>query len=230
MALIIDRMPKARSEGSGYERVLGDAQLAKLISATHATTIAAGSELEKLIMEKAPTIESLDAYLGLATPPDGVFLAQKRQIQKSVILGGTGSDPDFVIFEKNSREQKCRIVELKDGDQFDTKKAAGEWHSLNQFLVTISRKIQFKTSAHVCFFHATDRQAVVDGFKRKIEIEDALTGRELCAILGVDYDAITAFRKKHQFKNFDFFIREIWAVPSVRDRITSLFLSGSGSQ
>lgn len=209
-------MAKARAEGSGYERVLGDAKLGQLVSATHATTISAGTELEKLIAEQANKLSDLDRFLQATPYPHGTFLATKTQVRTSNVIGGTSKDPDFVIFDVRPNTQRCLVVELKEGDQFDTKKAAGEWEALEHFVTAVARQIQFTVSPHVCFFYATDRQQVVDGFKRVLGAADALTGREFCDLLGVNYDDIVEYRRNHQRENFAFFLETLFRIPSVR--------------
>jgi hypothetical protein len=44
---------------------------------------------------------------------------------------GSEHEPDFLAFYPLTRN--CYIVEVKDGDQFDTKKAAGERQMLENF-------------------------------------------------------------------------------------------------
>ena len=60
------------------------------------------------------------------------------------------------------------LIELKDGDTFDTKKAAGERASLYSFMTAIAQNIQFRTSIHLCCFHRNTREEIVAGFKKKI--------------------------------------------------------------
>lgn len=222
MALIEDRYKKARMKGSGHERLFGVPQLARLTSATHAAIIASGNELEKLILDQASTLEDVDEYLNLEDVPQGTFIVPKKQIKRSVVLNTPQTEPDFLIFKRDANRFNCYVIELKDGDQFDTKKSAGEWRSLNDFMNHIARLVQFRTSSHVCFFHADTREEVVDGFKKKIGLEDALTGRELCKIIDVDYESILEHRREHQPKNFDFFVREFLSIPEVQEKIREI--------
>ena len=77
MALIRNR--QGRTDG-GYTRVFGDAQLGGLISRVHGTSIAAGNELEKLIIERADIIEDVDGFLQRDIYPEGAFVATKAAI------------------------------------------------------------------------------------------------------------------------------------------------------
>jgi hypothetical protein len=84
---------------------------------------------------------------------------------------------------------------LKDGDTFDTKKAAGERESLHRFMVAIAPHIRFSMSIHFCCFNRHKREDIVQGFKKKITLEEALTGPEFCRLLGLDYESVTANEK-----------------------------------
>lgn len=123
MALL--KETKGREEG-GYTRLFGDVQLGRLLSRVQSAVIRAGSELEKSIIDLANCVDDVDAFLNADIVPEGVFVAPKRQLKKSKILNYAGVEPDFVVLERVKKKQHCYLVELKDGDNFDTKKAAGE--------------------------------------------------------------------------------------------------------
>ena len=120
--------------GGGYERLFGDEELGLLISKVQSAVISSGTELEKLIRCKVQTIEALDEFIEAEIMPDGIFLADKKQIKKSERSCNFGSEPDFIIFRRRENQQRCHIVELKDGDNFDTKKAAAERRSMHDFI------------------------------------------------------------------------------------------------
>ena len=102
---------------------------------------------------------------------------------------------------------------------FDTKKAAGERESMHRFVNVIAPVVRFTITVHFCSFNQDDRQAIVNGFKRKITLEEAMTGREFCTLLGIDYDEILQIRQEHQVVNFRDFIRELLTMPSTRVEI-----------
>ena len=62
------------------------------------------------------------------------------------------------------------IIELKEGYLFDTKKAAGEKLSLQNFENTIAKKIPFATSIHLCCFNCEDKTLIMQGLKQKFTI------------------------------------------------------------
>lgn len=95
---------------------------------------------------------------------------------------------DIAIFDHPKRQ--VSIIELKDGDTFDTKKASGELESMSSFAGWISRKIGYDASYFFCSFNQDDKEAIVRGAKGRFGIEHAMTGRELCDILTIDYDVL----------------------------------------
>ena len=82
MALIQDS-PGRRN--GGYERLFGHAELGLLASKVQGAVISAGTELERLIRRQAACIDDLDAFLAQDQMPEGVFLADKKQLKKSQI-------------------------------------------------------------------------------------------------------------------------------------------------
>ena len=213
MALL--KETKGRDEG-GYTRLFGDAKLGRLLSRVQSAVIRAGAELEQVIINLANTIDDADAFLEADIIQEGMFVVPKKVLKKSKLLNYAGVEPDFVVFKREGRLQQCYLIELKDGDTFDTKKAAGERASLHSFMTAIAQNIQFRTSIHFCCFHRNTREEIVAGFKKKIRLDEAMTGREFCELLKVDYDAVLAKRKEHQVDNLKFFVDELVQIPAVQ--------------
>lgn len=189
MAKIVDS--KGRSDAnSGYSRLFGNQQLGQLISRVQAAVIRTGNELEHIIENETPVNRktSLDAvlsYHGDIFPSDVQVVFQPRMPRES---GKPGITVDIAIFDHPKRQ--VSIIELKDGDTFDTKKASGELESMSSFAGWISRKIGYDASYFFCSFNQDDKEAIVRGAKGRFGIEHAMTGRELCDILTIDYDVL----------------------------------------
>jgi hypothetical protein len=90
---------------------------------------------------------------------------------------------------------------------------------MNRFMIAISPHIQFSTSIHFCCFHRRARAEIVKGFKRKITENEAMTGREFCDLLGINYDAIITRRMEHQRRNIDCFIDTLLEIPAVLEAL-----------
>ena len=214
----IDAGKPGRRDG-GYARMFDDADLGALISRIHATSIRAGSELEHIIEREAEAnqtrIPDLDRFL--ANGVDGVFIADKRTIRAARRIDFPGAEPDYLIFVRRGNRRLCYVVELKDGDQFDTKKSSGEVDSLTRFSTTVGSTLSYETAIRVCSFNQDDKEAIVTGFKRTIDESLVWTGREFCDLLGFDYDAIVEERRADATANRRFLAQQLLNIPAMRD-------------
>lgn len=184
------RNARPKNVSGSYERIFDNAELGALISKVQSAVIASGTELEKMISDLVSNIDALDAFLEQEIMPDGVWLARKRQIKQSDTLDFAGAEPDFMVFKRRQGVQTCHIVELKDGHVFDTKKASAERQAMHRFIEHNAQHIQYRFQAHFCAFNQDDRNIIWEGFKKRIALSEAMTGREFCELLEIDYDAI----------------------------------------
>jgi len=225
MARIRNRLTKTST--GNYTRLFGNQKLGELISKIQGTIIANGSELEKIINElirqDGRIVDDFDKTINTDIIYDNVYLVPKKVLKKSEAIDFTGQEPDFVILKSEKYRRHCYIIELKDGDNFDTKKAASEKLSLQKFESYISTKIQYTTSIHVCCFNQSDKSKIVAGFKNKISINEAMTGEEFCKLLKIDYSNILSSREPDQMDNLEYFIEELLNIDIVREKIYARF-------
>lgn len=220
MALIANQK-KGRTDG-GYTRLFGNEILGSLISQVQAAVISSGSELEKIILEFAKdkicdalTLEDfLDNKL-----QSGTFIITKKLFKERLKdLLNTTNEPDFMIIFID--DNNIFILELKDGDTFDTKKVAGEVKSLKEtkrLLQTFlkRKKIkpknanQYEILLKFVSFNQDDKQRIILGLKNLITEDMAMTGREFCDVLKISFEDILALRKKDQQDNIRFFKEQI---------------------
>ena len=215
MAKIRESNPKNRS--GSYDRLFGNEKLGELISKVQSASIRAGNELEKLIKERIDVVDDLDEFLQMDAIPEGIFLVTKSVIKKSQ-LHINGSEPDFIIF----KQQHCYIVELKDGHVFDTKKVDGERASLYGFAERNAQKLRDNISVYFCAFNQKDHHVIWDGFKRMIEFEEIMTGREFCELLEIDYDEIVEIRSRDTEDNTRYFLEELLRIPEIERTIIDI--------
>ncbi len=220
MARLSDANP--RNTSGSYVRLFGNEALGELASKIQSTVISSGSELEAMIVAAVPDIPDLDAFLEQEIMPDGVLLASKRQIKRSQTLSFAGSEPDFMVFKRRAGAQTCHIIELKDGHVFDTKKADAERQAMRRFIERNAQHIQYRVRAHFCAFNQEDRQAIWEGFKRRIDLDEAMTGREFCELLEIDYDDIVQARRADCADNVEFLLSELVKIEPVRHRLLEL--------
>ena len=215
---IQDMQPRTTS--GGYERVFNNQKLGDLITKIQATVISNGTELERMVLSQSNVIDDVDAFLDDVTygrQPEGVFVAPKKCVKKSWRTL-PNIEPDILIFivEKN---RICKIVELKDGYMFDTKKVKGEKENLETFAEKFGSKIPFVTEWYICCFNENDKTTIKEGLKNEFDETHILTGREFCEILNIDYDSIIEQRKNDGIENLHFFISEMLAIDNVADII-----------
>ena len=213
----IDESNPGRRDG-GYARLFNDPDIGALVSRVHATSIRAGTELEHIIRRESlangTAIEDLDRFLSNGV--DGVFIADKSTIKKSTRIQFPSAEPDYLVFVRDGSKRSCFVLEIKDGDQFDTKKSSGEVSNLTAFSTNVGSTLPYSTAIRVCSFNQNDKQAIVIGFKQAIDESMVWTGREFCALLGFDYDAIVNERKTDAEDNRRFLVEQMLSVPSLR--------------
>lgn len=220
MAKIRDRNPKDPS--GGYERLFGIPELGALITKVHSASISAGRELERMIRDRVEPIEDLDEFLRRGLGPDSVSLATEKEIKRCTELDTSESIPDFIIFEQQGSHQHCRIVELKDGHVFDAKKVDGERSAMQKFIERNSSRLPDEISIYFCAFNQDDYEAILRGFKQRINIEEAMTGREFCKLLGIDYDELVEIRSQDTEDNTRYFIEELLLIPKIKQIIQEI--------
>ena len=206
---------------SGYTRLFGIAPLGNLMSRVQGAVIASGTELENLIWARVNRIDDIDAFFAstIHSTDDRIYVARKDQIKRSKTINSK-YEPDFVAFNPFTRH--CYIIEVKDGDQFDTKKSNSEHVTLHNFNNDISQALPYATSIHLCCFNVRTREEIYHGLKGKFSRDEVLTGRELCALFGIDYDEIVNVRQADQKTNLEYFITELLKIVDVRKMIVRL--------
>ena len=220
MARLRDSNP--REVSGGYERVFGIPTLGHLMSRVHSTAISFGTELERMVVKRVAPIDDLDRFLQSEIMPEGVYLAPKAQVKKCETLNFPQGEPDFLVFKRRKGKQECFVIELKDGHVFDTKKASAERRAMHSFVERNAQHLQYRVHCHFCAFNQSSRDAIVRGFKDKITREEAMTGREFCKLLELDYDEIVNARQVDQPGNVDFFLRELLCIDEAKTIISRL--------
>ncbi len=224
----LQETPFTRSATGAYYRCFGHEGLEKLLSRVQSLIVKNGYELENMVLKRMRHIDDLDAFLQIEIMNEGVQVAPKKLIKKSKIIQFGGNEPDFMIFKREKGKQRCYIVELKESQNFDTKSAAMEHQSMHQFISRNAQSLPYTVSAHFCAFNAPDRATIVKGFKNKISVDEALTGKEFCDLFGLDYDEIIHTRKSDRKANIAYFLSELIKNEDIAIELKKM-LSGQGS-
>lgn len=213
MALI--EKAEGREDG-GYTRLFGVKALGHLVSRIQATVISSGTELENLIWERCPhKIGDLDGFIEktLHEKREGIWIARKKQIKDSKRINSQ-YEPDFLGF--NLMQKLCYVIEIKDGDAFDTKKSAGEHQMLRNFINDISSALPFSFQMYLCSFNSASKKDIHIGLKGKFAMEEIMTGAELCLLFGINYDDIIKIRTSDQQKNLEYFVATLLRIDLIR--------------
>lgn len=197
MALIRDSKGRRDDETpSGYERLFGDRKLGMLISKVQSAVISTGNELEKTLANKIKNTK-------------GISICNINKEDR--ILKKAKGDHDLNIDCVINKGGNIYLIEIKDGDTFDTKKVAGELESLKlakSFL--IKKKIPAENILiKFCSFNATSHEQIERGAKGLLEKGMAMTGKELCVLLGINFEEIVEERKSQQKENLNYFYEEL---------------------
>jgi len=203
---------RANETDSGYERILGNKQLGLLISKVQSAVISTGSELERFLASKLPK----DTDISIAK------INKEKRVFKDAKTDSTGKKHKLEIDCVIKTNSHIMLIEIKDGDTFDTKKVAGEVQSLNfakEYISKVYNIPKEKISMHYCSFNARDHEQIVRGAKGLLGECKAMTGKEICDLLGLSFDKLVQERKADQKDNFDFFVEELKKIPEVMERL-----------
>ena len=207
---------EVKESSGGYDRIFGLPALGRLISRVQSAVISSGTELERIITSQVINIDDLDSFLMQDHMPDGVFIAPKKLVKNCQTLKFPEGEPDFMVFKRREGKQECYVVELKDGHVFDTKKASAEHSAIHSFIERNAQYLQYRVSCYFCCFNQDSREDIVKGFKGKIDESEAITGREFCELLELDYDYIVQIRKQDQPANVLYFLQELVKISEIR--------------
>ena len=222
---------KGRKDGnSGYTRVFNNEPLGTLLSKVQATVISNGSELERLILGRTNNVTDLDLFIKdaeIGNIEDGVYVCNKKTLKKSSFtvfdpVSKKGIEPDLLIFQVQ-KQRICKVIELKDGDTFDTKKTQGEKEHLETFTKEFGSQIPFSAKFYICCFNQDDKKIIQEGMKNVFTQDQILTGREFCNILNIDYDEILNIRKKDAVENMDYFVQELIKIPEIKELLNKYY-------
>lgn len=211
---------------SGYTRLFGNPELGNLMSKIQGAVIASGTELEKLIWERVKQIDDFDDFISHFVKENrtGVWVAKKSQVKTSKYIN-THYEPDFLAFDLI--RHICYVIEVKDGDQFDTKKSHGESVVLHEFANSIKYALPIEFQIRICCFNAQTKNEIYNGLKHQFSLGEILTGQELCELLEINFLDIITTRYKDQEVNIQYFIKELMAIALIKEIILTELRQGS---
>jgi hypothetical protein len=207
MALISNARGRGEDETpSGYERLFGNRQLGMLMSKVQSAVISTGNELEGILASKLENIHGISI---------------QKINKENRVFKGIKDGHDIIIDCVIEKDKKFMLIEIKDGDTFDTKKVAGEVESLltaKEHLIKTHKLKDSDVLVFYCTFNATSHEQIERGAKGLLPKSSAMTGREFCKLVGLDFDKIVQERKKDQEENLNYFISELKKIPEITSK------------
>lgn len=224
MAKISNAKPKTTS--GNYEKIINNRELSELITKAQSTVISLGTDLEKKVVAaaKKPKL-NIDDFIDILHEGQidvGVYLFTKLDVKYSE-YAIKKKEPDFIIFDIRNNGNTCYIIELKAGDNFDTKKSASEREQLIDFASEFSKKIKCYTEFRICCFNQNDKEAIVAGLKNKFNIDEVLTGKEFCEWIGISYEDIQTAIEKDAVENTEWLVDKIAKIAMVQNKVYNKF-------
>ena len=208
-------------KGGGYTRLFDHERLGELTSKVHSAVIRSGVELENTISDIAETkstlIYDLDKFLAAISTANGTWIASKSAIKRCNSAEFKGSPPDFIVFDCD--QKVGYVVELKDGDTFDTKHIDSEINSFENLIECLEPETDYEFMINFCAFNQNDRQRIIEGFKNKISENQTMTGPEFCNLLDIDYEEIVTQRKVDSRENVVQFVSELIEIDDIREML-----------
>ena len=206
MTCLSDATMKKKHKTSGsYGRLFDDEKIGLVMSDVQSTAIRNGNELEKLIERYSNPLTN-DATCDLIdeiksrTIQDGTYLLSKNSY-RSTAIAIPNHEPDYLIVQAHDANVKIFVVEMKDGDDFDTKKSNGELETLTACKDFIENYFEISADYALCCFNQKSRLNIVRGLKNRFDEAHVMTGNEFCELVGIEYEAIIDERKSDAADN-----------------------------
>tara|TARA_Y100000114_G_scaffold87201_1_gene80659 strand:+ start:206 stop:871 length:666 start_codon:yes stop_codon:yes gene_type:complete len=198
---------------SGYARLFANRhdKLARFCRSVHAAVIKSGNDLENLVFDFCNIKNKFKnhTFNGQFMNDVDAFVL-KYKINKTNFSNGKGADVDAVIFKKD----KILVCELKDGENFDTKKSAGEVDKLQAVCAFLKQKdsLNRKVEPVIVLWNCNDLSTA--SFKDKRGQAMLKTGSDFAKIVSIDYNSLNAVRDEKNRKNLSYAMRMLEEIRS----------------
>lgn len=206
MTRLSDAAMKKKHKTSGsYGRLFDDEKIGLVMSDVQSTAIRSGNELEKLIERYSNPLPNSDTCnlineIKSGTIQNGTYLLSKDSYRGTAIAI-PNHEPDYIIVRANDTNIEIVVVEMKDGDDFDTKKSNGELETLTICKDFIENHFAISTDYALCCFNQKSRQNIVRGLKHHFDEAHVMTGNEFCELVDIEYETIINERKSDATDN-----------------------------
>lgn len=200
MTRLSDAAMKKKHKTSGsYGRLFDDEKIGLVMSDVQSTAIRNGNELEKLIERYSNPLTNSDTCnlineIKSGTIQNGTYLLSKDSY-RGMAIAIPNHEPDYIVVRANDTNIEIVVVEMKDGDDFDTKKSNAELETLTACKDFIESNFAISTDYALCCFNQKSSQNIVRGLKNRFDEAHVMTGNEFCELVGIEYETILNDRK-----------------------------------
>jgi len=101
---------------------------------------------------------------------------------------------------------------------------------LGNFRTDISHSVPYITHVYLCSFNSSTKEQIYRGLKRKFQMAELITGRELCDLFRIEYDSIVRHRLKDQQANLEYVARELLAIEGIRQVVLGRIEASGATQ
>ena len=88
---------------------------------------------------------------------------------------------------------------------------------LENFRTDISHSVPYITHVYLCSFNSPTKEEIYRGLKRKFQMAELITGRELCDLFRIEYGSIVRHRLKDQQANLEYVAHELLTIEGIRE-------------
>lgn len=198
-------MKKKHKTSGSYGRLFDDEKIGLVMSDVQSTAIRNGNELEKLIERYSNPLTNSDTCNLINEIKSGTIQNRTYLLSKDSYRGTAiaipNYEPDYIVVRVNDANVKIVVVEMKDGDDFDTKKSNAELETLTACKDFIENNFEISTDYALCCFNQKSRQNIVRGLKNRFDEAHVMAGNEFCELVGIEYEAIINERKSDAADN-----------------------------
>lgn len=228
---------------SGVINMLYGDPIGREISKAHSIIISNGTVLEKLVSEyiknnvecdvvEISTIldynKEMDMFNYSHNNDDTFDISDRiylidRKLFKDIKHNNKGIEPDLLVLIVKDGVATFYVIELKMGDNFDTKKSAGEKEHLTIFVeqLNVAKGIKKVYKISPFFSNLSKDKLIKNGFKSVFSENEILTRNELNELFGIDFNGIIEIYKTVEDTNKKYFIDNICEEPYIREIILS---------
>lgn len=207
MTRLNDASEKKKHKTSGsYGRLFDDDEIGRVISDVQSTAIRNGNELEGIIERYSNPLTQNEANELIASINSNdivgksMYLLSKKSYRNTEIAI-PNHEPDYIVLQVDGKNITAIVIEMKDGDDFDTKKSNGELETLTKCCDFISNHLGINATYALCCFNQTSHKRIIQGLKNRFDDAHVMTGAEFCELVDIDYEAIINERKQDSTDN-----------------------------